>query len=162
MGIDLHHEILKSMRAAPAIVRGLVRDLGSEQVRRRPRPTEWAVIEIVAHMADTDERALGRLRRMLREDKPPLPGFDQEQLARDRRYIDMDVTEQLDRYERGRIQHVNELTALDEAEWQRIGVHSEHGPMSVEHYEAHVASEDVDHLAQIARLVLGSERHVAG
>jgi hypothetical protein len=29
----------------------------------------------------------------------------------------------------------------------------EHGPVSVELYETHVAAEEVDHLAQIARLV---------
>src|SRR5436190_22869436 len=155
MGLDLHDEILKSMRAAPTIVRGLVRDLGAEHVRRRPRPTEWAVIEIVAHLADTDERALARLRRMLREDGPALPGYDQEQLAIERRYIDMDLSEQLDRYERGRIEHVQELIGIADAAWHRLGMHSEHGPMSIELYEAHQASEDVDHLAQIARLVLG-------
>jgi hypothetical protein len=27
--------------------------------RRRPAPGEWAIIEVVAHLADTEARALG-------------------------------------------------------------------------------------------------------
>jgi hypothetical protein len=45
------------------------------------------------------------------------------------------------------------LEGLDEAGWRRAGIHAEQGPMDVQLYEAHVAGEDVDHLAQIARLV---------
>jgi hypothetical protein len=37
--------------------------------------------------------------------------------------------------------------------WARIGRHGEHGEMTVELYETHVAAEEVDHLAQIARLL---------
>jgi hypothetical protein len=32
-------------------------------------------------------------------------------------------------------------------------LHGQHGRMSVELYETHVAAEEVDHLAQIARLL---------
>jgi len=36
---------------------------------------------------------------------------------------------------------------------QRSGRHEAAGDLTVQLYEAHVASEDVDHLAQIARLI---------
>jgi hypothetical protein len=51
-----------------------------------------------------------------------------------------------------RRQHLAELEALDGSGWERTGRHGEHGVMSVELYETHVAAEEVDHLAQIARL----------
>src|SRR5438105_4607049 len=57
----------------------------------------------------------------------------------------------LRRYARGRAEHVKVLEDLDATAWQRRGRHSEHGLMTIELYEAHVASEDIDHLAQIAR-----------
>jgi DinB superfamily len=57
-------------------------------LRRRPGPGEWAVIEVVAHLADTEERALARVRRMLAEDNPHLEPFDQEALAVQRHYLD--------------------------------------------------------------------------
>lgn len=39
--------------------------------------------------------------------------------------------------------------------WHRVGIHGTHGRMTIERYEMHVAAEEVDHLAQIARLLDG-------
>jgi hypothetical protein len=52
-----------------------------------------------------------------------------------------------------RRQHLGLLEALDASGWERTGRHGQHGTMSVELYETHVAAEEVDHLAQIARLL---------
>jgi len=150
--LDLHQEILKSMRASPVILNRLVADLDGNQIRRRPEPGEWAVIEVVAHMADVDERAHDRLRRMLAEDNPLLPAFDQDALAKERGYLGMDLAEELRRYQQTRAAHVADLEKLLPDQWRRPGRHADAGDLTVELYEAHVASEDVDHLAQIARL----------
>ena len=150
---DRREELLKILRGSPVVLRGLVRGLDDAAWRRRPAEGEWAVIEVVAHLADSDERAAARVRRMLAEDDPTLPGYDQDALARERRYIEMEPAEALDRFERVRSDHVALLEGLDDAGWRRSGVHSEQGPIDVELYESHGAAEDVDHMAQIARLV---------
>ena len=146
-------ELLKILRGAPVVLRALVRGVDEEASRRRPAPNEWAVIEVVAHVGDTEERAMARVRRMLDEDDPVLPGYDQEALARERNYIEMDLAAALDRFDAVRAEHVALLEGLDDARWRRTGRHSEQGAMDVELYEHHVAGEDVDHMAQIARLV---------
>jgi hypothetical protein len=146
-------ELLKILRGTPVVLRSLVRGLDEAAWRRRPAEGEWAAVEVVAHLADSDERAAARVRRMLAEDDPTLPGYDQDELARERRYIEMDPDEALDRFERVRANHVALLDGLDDAGWRRPGQHSEQGPMDVELYEFHGAAEDVDHMAQIARLL---------
>ena len=151
--LDLSEEILKSLRASPVILGALVAGLDDEQIRRRPAPGEWAVIEVVAHVADVDERAHARLRRMLAEDDLFLPAFDQDALAVERGYIGMDLPEQVARYRQARAAHLADLAGLDRRQWQRTGRHEAAGDLTVQLYEAHVASEDVDHLAQIARLL---------
>ena len=153
---DTRQEILKSLRAGTAILRALVRDLEDGELRRRPAPGEWPIVEVVAHLADTEERALERVRRMLREDDPFLPAYDQAALATERRYLEMQLDAELERFASLRADHIAELERLDDLQWRRMGRHEEQGPMSVELYEAHVAGEDADHLAQIARLVLES------
>jgi DinB superfamily len=150
--LDLHEEILKSMRACPVILSRLVAGLDDQQIRARPAPGEWAVIDVVAHMADVDERAHARLGRMLAEDNPLLPAFDQDALAEERGYITMDLTAELARYRLSRTAHLASLEVLDAGQWRRPGRHEAAGDLTVELYEAHVAAEDVDHLAQIARL----------
>jgi hypothetical protein len=151
--LDRRREILKTLRATPVVLRALVRGVDDVRLRRRPAPGEWAIIEVVGHLADTEEQALARVRRMLAEDNPVLKPFDQEALAEERRYLDLVLHGELDRLEQLRQQHVAELEALDTPAWVRTGRHGEHGEISIELYETHVAAEEIDHLAQIARLL---------
>ena len=151
--LDRRQEILKTLRATPVVLRALVADVDEVGLRRRPGLGEWAIIEVVAHLADTEERALGRVRRMLAEDDPELAPFDQEALAEERRYLDLDLDHELARLEQLRQDHLSVLDSLDGPGWERTGRHGEHGQLTVELYETHVAAEEVDHLAQIARLL---------
>jgi DinB superfamily len=107
MALDPRVEILKTLRATPVILRTLVRDVGNEDAQRKPSPGEWAVIEVIAHMADTDERAAGRVKQIVAEDDPELSAFDQVLLAIDSRYLGRDLMAELDRYEMGRRDHGN-------------------------------------------------------
>ncbi|HSJ00353.1 MAG TPA: DinB family protein, partial [Patescibacteria group bacterium] len=81
-----------------------------------------------------------------------LEPFDPAALAIERGYLELDVDTELRRFAAIRADHVALLESLDDAGWNRTGIHGEHGRMTVERYETHVAAEDVDHLAQIARL----------
>lgn len=146
-------ELLMALRSNPVTLRALVRGLSDAELRRRPEPGEWSVLEVVAHLGDTEERTIARVRRMLREDNPVLPGYDQAALAVERRYNEMDFDEALTRFEQLRSEHVALLDSLDNAGWQRRGEHEEQGPMTVQLYESHSVGEDANHMAQIARLI---------
>jgi hypothetical protein len=71
-------EIIKTLRATPIVLRVLVDGVDQGGLRRRPGPGEWAIIEVISHLADTEERALGPVRRMLAEGNPQLEPFDQK------------------------------------------------------------------------------------
>ena len=152
MAIDPRLELLKTLRAVPVVAEALVATFDADALRRRPAAGEWAAVEVVAHLADTEERALGRVRRMVSEEAPVLAPFDPAALAVERGYLELDVDTELRRFAALRADHVSLLESLDDAGWNRTGIHGEHGRMTVERYETHVAAEDVDHLAQIARL----------
>lgn len=151
--ITYRNEALKALRAGPVVLRRLVRDLTDEQVRARPDADEWAIVEVVAHLADTDERTLARIRRMVSEDEPSLEPYDPAALAVERNYIAMSFEEQLERLNSLRSEHVALLETLDEGGWTRVGHHGEHGRVTVEDLTLHTAGEDSDHLAQIARMI---------
>jgi hypothetical protein len=151
--LDRRTEIMKTLRATPVVLRALVAGVDEAGLRRRPGPGEWAIIEVVGHLADTEERALSRVQRMLAEDNPHLEPFDQEALAVQRRYLELDLHQELARLEQLRGQHLAVLEAMDARGWDRAGEHGEHAGVTVELYETHVAAEEVDHLAQVARLL---------
>ncbi len=151
--IDMREESIKALRAVPIIARALTDGRDDAALRRRPAPGEWAASEVVAHMADTDERALARIRRMRDEDEPVLAAFDQEALAVERDYIALPLGPTLRRLEDTIAALVAALGGLDDADWRRAGRHEAHGRVTIADYLAHVAAEDVDHLAQIARVL---------
>lgn len=146
-------EILKALEAGPLILRRLVRDLPDEAIRRRPATGEWAIVEVVAHLADTEERTLGRTTRMLGEEEPFLEPYDPDSLAIERAYLGMDLAAELDRFESLRVEQASLLAGLADGGWERVGVHGEHGRITVQQLAAHTAGEDADHFAQIARMI---------
>ena len=148
-------EILKALDAGPLILRRLVRDLPDQTIRRRPAKAEWAIVEVVAHLADTDERTLGRTRLMLSEEEPFLEPYDPDTLALERGYIGMEIVAELNRFEALRAEQVSLLVGLGDSGWQRAGEHGEHGRITVQQLAAHTAGEDAEHFAQIARMIPG-------
>ena len=73
----------------------MVGEVDDSRLRRRPAEGEWAIIEVVAHMADTEEHAVSRVRRMVTEASPYLDPFDPDALAEQHHYIDRDLTSEL-------------------------------------------------------------------
>lgn len=153
--------ITKTLRAGPPILRQLLHGVSTADARYRPTPNSWAIVEVIAHMADVDARSQARLRRMLDEAHPFLPAFDQDALAREERYIERDLEQELLRYEQSRAAHVASLATLDSTAWSRTGQHASFGRLTVELYETLIAGEDMDHLAQIARLIVDAQRQTA-
>jgi hypothetical protein len=146
-------EIVKALEVGPLILRRLVRDLPDETIRRRPAEGEWAIVEVVAHLADTEQRTLDRTQRMLSEEEPFLEPYDPDALAIERAYLGMEMAGELDRFEALRAELASLLTGAGDASWQRAGEHGEHGRITVQQLAAHTAGEDADHLAQIARMI---------
>lgn len=153
MVISEREELLKTLRSTPLVVERLVLRLPDGVIRARPAEGEWAIIEVVAHLGDTDERTVARIQRMLAEDEPMLEPYDQAALAIERNYIAMNLAEELARFAAIRGEHVSLLEELDADAWRRVGHHGEHGRITVQELTAHTSGEDGDHLAQIARLI---------
>jgi uncharacterized damage-inducible protein DinB len=156
--IEPQAELIEMNRSTPVVLRALVRDLDSDSARRAGEG-EWAVIQVVAHLADAEERAVERVRLMSTEDEPQLFGYDQEELAAERNYLAMDLGEQLDRFERLRNERVAVLSALTLADWQRTARHSDYGLITIQDLMAHMAKHDIIHLAQVALLVSGEKQN---
>lgn len=150
---DERSELLDVYRATPQTLGVLIGDVDSDTARWRPAEGEWSIVEIVAHLGDAEERMLARVRRMLSEDEPQLAAFDQEALAIERDYQAMDLMAAYRRFVELRSEHIDVMTGLDPADWDRTGMHEETGRISIHQITAHMAAHDSIHLAQISRLL---------
>ena len=68
----MNRDFIESFAAGGDILRRAVQGLSRDDLIARPGPGAWSIQELVVHMADSDEIAIDRMKRILTEDNPPL------------------------------------------------------------------------------------------
>jgi uncharacterized damage-inducible protein DinB len=116
----------------PVSLRSAVADLSPDQLRARPVPGKWSVLEVVCHLADSEQAWCHRMKRVIAEPRPLLIGYDERRFAAELGYQDRDLEQELALVEGTRKQMASILRALPEAAWSFTGVHSERGLMTLE------------------------------
>jgi hypothetical protein len=149
---DTAHDLIDALEAGPDALEGVVAGIDDDLARRARGGDEgWSVVEVVCHLRDAEERAAERMRMIRDEDDPQLAGYDQDAWAIERGYAADDLLEALAAFVRHRDSHVAALRALPPGAWGRAGTHDEWGRVTIENHTIHIATHDVQHLAQIAR-----------
>jgi hypothetical protein len=145
-------EIVDTLRALPDQVEALVRDLDDEALCWRPAPDDWSIKEVCAHLRDSLEIDGERIRRMVEEDDPSIPGYDQEALARERDYQNASMPLVLTALRAFSGGNAYMLEGLSDEQWQRGGRHEERGPIYVGGYAEQQAEHVRAHLEQLRSL----------
>ncbi len=122
----------------------------ADELDRRPPGSDWSAREVVHHLADSETTAYIRLRRLIAEDHPLLPDYDEEAFAR-RLHYDRPIEPSLDVLRAVRVASLQLLESLTPAEWDRSGTHSVSGPYSVDDWLRIYAGHSHDHADQIRR-----------
>ncbi len=130
-----------------------LRDLDPTTLRRPEAPGKWSVMEVTHHLADTELVYGYRVRMVLTQDSPPLPGYDQDAWARTFRYRDAPLPDVLAQLGTLRSANLRLYYSLEPAQWKRAGLHSERGPESVEHMVRMMGAHDLVHRRQIERIL---------
>ena len=117
-----------------------------------PLPGKWSVAEIVHHLADSEMTSAVRLRRLLVEDHPAIQGYDPDLFAKRLDYNGRPVVPALEAFRWARAVTVQLLESMTEEDWQREGVHSEHGRYTIEGWLRIYAEHAHKHAGQIPRL----------
>ena len=145
-------EIIESLRVLPERVREEVGGLSEEQLRFRPGEGQWCIKEVIGHLRDFAEIDHDRLMRMISMESPLLPGYDQEELVRERKYLEADLAPVLSELASFREQTVHVLTELVDANWARQGRHEETGRMSILQFMERLARHEAMHLEHVRAL----------
>ncbi|HEV8631694.1 MAG TPA: DinB family protein [Thermoanaerobaculia bacterium] len=127
---------------------------GLDHVRqRRPeQPGKWSVVEVAAHLADSELVWGFRLRRVLAEERPRLEGYDQDRWAQRLRYRETMLPDSLALFRCLRESSLRLLRAATPADLQRVAIHAERGEETLAHMIKLYAAHDLVHLRQIARI----------
>ncbi len=149
---DLPHDLIDALKATPETLTALLNGISQEKAALAKGGDEgWSVVEVVCHLRDAEEISIYRMQSMRDQDNPPITGYDQEALARERNYSDQDLRQALEQFIAFRQEYVTELSKLKPGDWDRPGAHSEFGHITILEHTIHHACHDSIHCAQIAR-----------
>lgn len=133
-----------------AAIRTLIDDAGTD-LRVRPEPGEWSVMECLGHMLDGELVSSARYRWILCEDQPELVGYDQDAWVAGLDHGAGDPEALLAFF--GAMRRANlDLWARTGPEGrERVGMHRERGPESYSLQFHLIGGHDRIHLAQARR-----------
>lgn len=135
--------------AGPDALRRAVAGMSREQLTARPVPGTWSTLEVVGHLADSEQAWCHRIKRVIAEDRPLLIGYDETRLAAALDYQGEDVEAQLALIEAMRRQLARILRGLPVAAWARVGVHNERGLVGLEE----MVRIEAEHIAHHLRFI---------
>ena len=141
-------------RGTASAIRAVVDEAGPD-LRARPEPGEWSVVECVAHMLDAEIVASGRYRWILAHDEPELVGYDQDLWVDQLHQPPEDPGELLATFGALRRANLALWARTPSAFRDRVGLHRERGPESYGLTFTLMAGHDRFHLAQARRALDG-------
>jgi DinB superfamily len=143
--------------STPAAVRALVAEAGPD-LRTRPEPGEWSVLECVSHLVDGELVVAGRYRWILAHDEPDIVGYDQALWVDRLRHNEDDVEELLAVFEALRAANIGLWARLSPRDRARVGIHRERGPESIDLTFRLAGGHDRVHLDQARRALAAVRR----
>jgi len=124
--------LIDDFLSGPARLRRAVAGLDAEQLRARPVPGKWSTLEVVCHLADSDQVWCHRMKRVIAEERPLLIGYDETRFTAALPYHEADLEEELTLIEAMRRELARILRGLPDSAWSRTGVHNERGLVTLE------------------------------
>lgn len=144
--------LIDRMELFPGALAALLAGLDTGRARRRGPEGQWAIVEIVAHLADeetADFRA--RLALLLDDPRRDFEPIDPEGWARERGYLERDHAVELERFAEARAESIAWLRTLESPDYTRAKHHPTMGPLRAGDVLAAWAAHDLLHLRQIAK-----------
>lgn len=135
---DLIEEYAVGGKTVLAALQGLT----NEQLQAEPIPGTWTLQQIFIHLHDSDQIGIVRMKLIITEDRPNLAAYDQDAFVRNLCHDKTDVHAACRIFDESRLLFATVLRNLPDEAFERVGVHSEDGEVTlrqcVEKYIQHV------------------------
>jgi hypothetical protein len=151
--IEQFHANIDSMSHAIPMLRTLVCPLSDAQIRRKPAPTEWSIVEIVGHLIDTEQLLRYRIIRMTTLDHPAIIPYDQDAAVVRHGYQHADLNVLLRTLATERETTLQTFKGFTPTQLARTGWHLEYGLWVVANVVTYLAKHDSMHDQQIRNAI---------
>jgi hypothetical protein len=144
------------LREMPAALRAAVHGLDISRLAAAEAPGKWSIAQVLDHLTDSELVGAFRFRMVLTQDRPGLPGYDQDAWVARLHPPAADVLEGVEKALRRfavlREANLEILARATPGDRQRVGLHSERGEESLEHMMKLYAGHDLVHRRQLDRI----------
>lgn len=144
-----HQELIDRYLAGTDVIAESVASLTSDQLDARPIEGLWSSRQVVCHVADFEPIYADRMKRVIAEQCPTFFGGDPDTFAAGLAYGRRDVGTELQMIAAVRRHMVAILRELSSNDFQRVGNHSEAGPLSLMQLLTSIA----DHIPHHVRFI---------
>jgi uncharacterized damage-inducible protein DinB len=153
-----HRQLIDDYLAGPAALRAAIAGMTDDEINAAPVPGKWSTRQVVCHIADFEPVYADRLKRVIAEDEPTLFGGDPDVFAARLAYPQRDIAEELQLIEATRRHVARILRTLKPQDFQRRGIHSTDGPLTLATLLERIAGHIRHHVKFIEekRAALGS------
>jgi FMN phosphatase YigB (HAD superfamily) len=143
--------LLAILKSTPASLATLNRQ-SAVKWGRRPDSNEWSPGEVMCHLRDVDaEVNLPRIKKILTERNPFLPGQETDPWAEIRQYQKQDSKQALLDFTNIRLEVLQLLEGIKPDDWNRHARHAFFGPISLRELVNIVVGHDIVHIQQVFR-----------
>jgi hypothetical protein len=142
--------LLAQYEEGAPLLRSAVEGMTAAEVRLQPVPGKWSTLEVVCHLADFEIINADRIKRVIAEDRPMIFIADPDAFAARLRYDERDFENEMRMIESIRRHVADILRGLQPEQWERIGVHSTEGPLTIKQLVERVTNHIVHHVPFIA------------
>lgn len=140
-------QALDALATVPPAVHRLIDGLSEDQLNQPPRPGEWSIREVLAHLLGAQELVAYRIDKMLAEDHPSLKAVGLPVAGEN-----LSSWELFEQFRRSREAMVSTLRGIAPLDWWRTGEHEEFSTVTILQQASYFAKHDHAHLTQIERI----------
>lgn len=156
--------LLNEYRNGPLLLRNVVAGMTPAQIDAAPIPGKWSTRQVICHLADAELLYADRFKRIIAEDQPPLRAMDPDVYVARLACPERDLVVEMETIDIVRRHMAGILDTLQDADFQRTGVHSADGPLTLQTLLERITRHIPHHARTIAekRRALGLDTLVAG
>jgi hypothetical protein len=148
MEMARRQELIAQYENGYDMVHNALHGITDAELDARPAPDSWTTREIVHHLGDSEMTSAIRLRLLIAAENPMIVGYDQDAFVRHLAY-DRPITASLEAFKAARRATAEILHRLTDADWRRVGTHTDTGRYTAEDWLEIYASHAYEHADQI-------------
>jgi len=150
--INTKEAILAMLEATPAVLQGLTAVLTPAEWTHEASPDDWAMIELVCHLRDTEREVHAQqIATLLESDAPFVARPDAAVWAKQRRYLGENGPSSVREFAAARVASLDRLRSVTDDVWAKPARHAIFGPTNFLEVMGFMAEHDRLHLRQAWR-----------